>query len=240
MEQRLATLHYDVGTPDGHFGPADTDAVIAFQKVEGLARTGWASPTVLSALATASDPAPLVPGGGAMRVEVDLPRQVLFVYQAGSLLRILPMSTGSGQRYCVKGACDIAVTPGGSFRVFRKILGLQISPLGQLYNPLYFNGGIAIHGAPAVPVYPASHGCVRIPMSSSLWFYNEVPSGTPVYVVGGRVAPVPFNAQAPPAPTTSRPAPPSTTSSRPPAASTTTTRPSPTTVPAAATTTQAG
>src|SRR5205823_6234288 len=71
------------------------------------------------------------------------------------------------------------------------------SKLGVLYNPLFFNGGIAIHGEPAVPTYPASHGCVRIPMSDSLWFYNTVTKGTPVYVLGGAKAPVPFNEPAP-------------------------------------------
>jgi peptidoglycan hydrolase-like protein with peptidoglycan-binding domain len=207
MEQRLAALHYDVGTPDGHFGPADTYAVTAFQKVHGLARTGWASPAVLSSLVSSSDPAPLVPGGGATRVEIDLARQVLFLFEGDALVRILPVSTGSGQRYCVDGQCDVAVTPGGSFRVFRKKLGVDVSKLGVLYNPLYFNGGIAIHGEPADPPYPASHGCVRIPMNSSLWFYDQVPFGTPVYVLGGPHVPPPFHAE-PPSPSPSPPLPP--------------------------------
>ena len=201
MEQRLAILHYDVGTPDGHFGPADTYAITAFEKVHGMPRTGWASPPVLAALATATDPSPLEPGGGGTRVEVDLPRQVLFLYEGGALVRVLPVSTGSGQRYCVDGECDHAVTPGGSYRVFRKKLGVDVSKLGVLYNPLYFNGGIAIDGEPADPPYPASHGCVRIPMNSSLWFYDQVPDGTPVYVIGGPNVPPPFQS----GPTTTSP-----------------------------------
>jgi hypothetical protein len=160
---------------------------------------------VVSALSGASVPAAMLPGGGADRVEIDLPRQVLFLWQGNSLVRILPVSTGTGKRYCVDGACARAVTPGGSFRVSRKILGLRVSRLGQLYNPLYFNGGIAIHGSPSVPGHPASHGCVRIPMSASAWFFHAVPRGTPVYVVGGPRAPVPFNEPAPGQP---RPGPP--------------------------------
>jgi peptidoglycan hydrolase-like protein with peptidoglycan-binding domain len=226
MEQRLAALHYDVGTPDGHFGPADQFGVVAFEKVHGMARTGRATDDVLAAMAATADPAPLVPTGGATRVEVDIPRQVLFLYEADKLRAILPVSTGSGVHYCEKGDCGDALTPGGSFRIFRKILGLQISPLGQLYNPLYFNAGIAIHGEPAVPSYPASHGCVRIPMNSSPWFYNEVPNGTPVYVIGGPAAPVPLNAQAPGPPPPAQPPPPAkvapvTTTSAPPTTGTT-------------------
>jgi hypothetical protein len=97
----------------------------------------------------------------------------------------------------VDGACATAVTPGGSFRVTRRISGWRTSRLGRLYNPLYFNGGIAIHGAASVPAYPASHGCVRITMSAASWFPGVVPNGTPVYVVGGVRAAVPFNEQAP-------------------------------------------
>jgi hypothetical protein len=148
---------------------------------------------------------------------------VLFLYQGGALLRILPVSTGSGKRYCVDGQCDVAVTPGGSYRVGYRILGPHKSRLGVLYNPLFFNGGIAIHGAPSVPAYPASHGCVRIPMADSLWFFNTVTRGTPVYVVGGKSAPVPFNEPAPdgtpPAvtspPTTSTTSPPTTAAPHP-------------------------
>src|SRR5207244_4348779 len=77
------------------------------------------------------------------------------------------------------------------------VTALQKSRLGMLFNPLYFNGGIAIHGAPSVPPYPASHGCVRIPLGASHWFPALVPNGTPVYVKGVGNAPVPFNEPAP-------------------------------------------
>jgi lipoprotein-anchoring transpeptidase ErfK/SrfK len=33
-----------------------------------------------------------------------------------------------------------------------------------LWYPMYFLRGFAIHGYPSVPAYPASHGCVRVPM----------------------------------------------------------------------------
>jgi peptidoglycan hydrolase-like protein with peptidoglycan-binding domain len=202
LEQRLAELKYDVGRVDGVFDSTTGHAVMAFQKVTGLRRTGRATQDVIANLATAGTPASLVGGGGATRVEVDIKRQVLFLYKGGALNRIVSVSTGSGKRYCVDGLCDTAVTPGGSFRITRRIEGWRTSRLGRLWNPLYFNGGIAIHGATSVPGYPASHGCVRIPMSTAGWFPGAVPNGTPVYVVGGPKAPVPFNE---PAPTDLRP-----------------------------------
>jgi len=95
------------------------------------------------------------------------------------------------------GGCDTAITPGGSFRADRKIPDVRVSALGTLYDPVYFYGGIAIHGSPSIPATPASHGCVRVPMWESGWVYDAVSVGDPVYVLGGKVAPVPFGETAP-------------------------------------------
>jgi peptidoglycan hydrolase-like protein with peptidoglycan-binding domain len=242
LEERLVQLRYDPGRIDGVYDSATMHAVLAFQKTHGLARTGRATPEVLDRLATAQLPAELVPGGGATKVEVDLPRQILLLYKDGALFRIVDVSTGSGRRYCVRGAgCARAVTPGGSFRVTRRISGWRRSKLGLLYNPLYFNGGIAIHGAPSVPAHPASHGCVRIPMYVSYWFPREVPNGTPVYVIGGPRAPAPFNEPAPgeEPPTTPSTTAPTTTVPTTEPTTVTTTAPTTTTTTATTTTTTA-
>ncbi len=214
MQERLAELGYDVGTPDGQWGARTSYSLMAFQKVEGLTRDGQDGPETQAALAKASKPGPMVPGGAANRIEVDVARQVLFHWVNGSLSRILPVSTGNDEYYCVDGECSVAVTPGGSFRIGRKAAGLEVAPLGELWWPMYFNGGIAIHGSPSIPPYPASHGCVRIPMYAAPTFYDQVPAGTRVHVLNspeaqappdeGRAVP---NAVAPPdtTPTTSPP-----------------------------------
>ena len=220
LEQRLSELHYDPGAIDGLFDSSTAFAVVAFQKVTGMARTSRATDDVIAALQTATDPPSLVPGGGAGRVEIDVGRQVLFLFQDNALWKIIPVSTGSGQRYCVDGSCARALTPAGSYHVFQRQRGWQTSRLGRLYNPLYFNGGIAMHGSLSVPAYPASHGCVRLPMYEAEWFPSRVPNGTPVYVKNGPNAPVPFNEPAPdgtppasPPPTTAPPPEPTSTSS---------------------------
>jgi hypothetical protein len=184
----------------------------------------------------------MAPDGAPTRIEIDVARQVLFYWVNGSLARILPVSTGSGEHYCVDGACDVAVTPGGSFRIGRKAVGLEVSPLGELWWPMYFNGGIAIHGSPSIPAYPASHGCIRIPMYAAPTFYDQVAAGTRVLVLNSPEAPAPPdegkavpNAVAPPdttpattpAPTTT--VPPSTPAPAPADTTTTTLAPSTTT-----------
>lgn len=218
LQERLAELGYDIGTPDGKWGARTTYSLMAFQKVEGLSVDGEDGPQTQAALAAASPPGPMLPGGAPTRIEIDVARQVLFHWVGGSLARILPVSTGNNEHYCVDGECSVAVTPGGSFRIGRKAAGLEVAPLGELWWPMYFNGGIAIHGSPSVPAYPASHGCIRIPMYAAPTFYNEVPAGTRVHVLNSPEAvappdegkPVP-NAVAPPDTTSTTTAPPATT-----------------------------
>ncbi|GAB4267021.1 MAG: hypothetical protein Kow00122_21190 [Thermoleophilia bacterium] len=171
IETRLASLKYDVGTVDGRYDEATKDAVVAFQKVEGLVRDGEVGPEVWSRIVSAGVPALRLPAGGD-RVEVDLTRQVLFLVNAGRIVRILPVSTGAeGWR-----------TPPGHFRIQRKLPYWRESALGLLYKPSYFNGGIAIHGAYSVPPYPASHGCVRVPYWATDALYPLLPIGMPVDV----------------------------------------------------------
>jgi lipoprotein-anchoring transpeptidase ErfK/SrfK len=191
LQERLAELGYDVGTPDGKWGARTTYSLMAFQKVEGLSVDGQDGPQTQAALATASKPTAMLPGGAATRIEIDVARQVLFHWVGGNLARILPVSTGNNEYYCVEGECSTAVTPGGNFRIGRKAAGLEVAPLGELWWPMYFNGGIAIHGSPSVPAYPASHGCIRIPMYAAPTFYDQVPAGTRVHVLNSPEAEAP-------------------------------------------------
>ena len=119
---------------------------------------------------------------GAASIEVDISRQTLYFRKGGTLVRTLHVSTGSGKRFCSGGKCQTAHTPRGRFRIQRRISGWRTSHLGRLYQPLYFTGGYAIHGAGSVPYYPASHGCVRITISSSNWLVRAAPNGTPVWI----------------------------------------------------------
>ena len=50
------------------------------------------------------------------------------------------------------------------------------------YRKQPFKGGFAIHGYPSVPAYPASHGCVRIPMWIAPSLFNAHGLGTTVVV----------------------------------------------------------
>jgi lipoprotein-anchoring transpeptidase ErfK/SrfK len=106
--------------------------------------------------------------------------------------------------------CEDANTPSGDFSFYEFRAGWDKSPLGQLYNPYYFNKGIAVHGYDSVPTTPASHGCVRIPMHISEYFHDLVHRGDPVHVYGGKPANItsltPLTPQPVPAPSPIPPA----------------------------------
>ena len=168
---QLRRLHY--AAPSGPaFDGRMLDAVYAFQKVHGLPRTGAVDARFWHAL---SSPRALMPrfAQPAAHIEVNKGLQVLYVVKSSRVALIVPISTAG-----VAGA----FTPVGRFAVYRKVGGFDPSPLGTLYDPLYFTGGYAIHGNPSVPPYPASHGCVRIPMWVAPHLYRTVPYGETVYV----------------------------------------------------------
>lgn len=180
-ERRLSEMGYWTGPVDGAIDGATRSALVAFQKWEGREITGRLTLDELEAIRSATSPR--ARDAGYQHVEVDIDRQVLLLIdKQGAVIKILPVSTGSGKKYSEKGGSGLAYTPKGRFRVYGKAFGWKRSPLGLLYYPNYISDGIAIHGNPAVPSRPESHGCIRIPMFASRTVSNLLPVGTIVVI----------------------------------------------------------
>jgi PKD repeat protein len=171
LARGLRALRYAT-PPTAVFDGRMLDAVYAFQKVQGLPRTGVVDARFWRALGAAGVPRPryFLP---ADHLEVNKERQVLYVVRRSRVALIVPISTAG-----IAGT----YTPVGRFSIYRKVGGFDPSPLGTLYDPMYFTGGYAIHGNPSVPPYPASHGCVRVPMWVAPYLYATTPYGQTVYV----------------------------------------------------------
>lgn len=181
LQRALIALTYDPGSVDGRFGYETQHGVLAFEKVEGLGLDATVTPREMRRLLTAE-----VPRAPQREVEdfvdVDIGRQILFEVHGGRVTHTLPVSTGSGGYYESMSGTAVAHTPRGTFTIYSKISGWRVGYLGAMYYPSYFNGGYAIHGSASVPPYPASHGCVRIPMHSTIGFFERNPAGTIVFV----------------------------------------------------------
>lgn len=183
-EQWLADLGYWTGPIDGLWDGASRHALVAFQKVQHAKPTGTLTRAERNALSVAVPPRPHQNPGP--RIEVDLARQILFLVDSeGRIGNILPISSGSGKTFHENGYPEThAITPCGHLEVYATASGWKTSPLGEMYNPLYIVGGIAIHGSEDMRTYPASHGCIRIPMFAASRLPKMAPKGTPVYVYG--------------------------------------------------------
>jgi lipoprotein-anchoring transpeptidase ErfK/SrfK len=164
LEQRLRELRYALPRVDGVYGLDTYQAVLAFQKVVGLPWTGRVDGQVWARLRRANVPHARY---GGNHIEISKGRQVLFVVRNGTVAAAIHVSTGATGN-----------TPLGRWRVYRKVSGWD----WVLWYPLYFLRGFAIHGYPSVPAYPASHGCVRVPMWVAPQLYATHQWGTTVHV----------------------------------------------------------
>ena len=171
LQQRLTALGYWIGKVDGRFGSTTQQAVFALQKAARLDRDGVVGPATEKALARGVRPQARSTSGRV--VEINLRRQLLMLVDDGKVTQVFNTSTGSNENYEHDGETYLADTPTGRFRVGRQIDGWRHGPLGPLWRPKYFNGGIAVHGAPSVPPWPASHGCARVSIAAMNWLWAD-------------------------------------------------------------------
>ncbi len=112
------------------------------------------------------------------QVEVSLAKQQLRGWQGSRLVLQTHISSGRNGR-----------TPSGNFTAgpFR-----QRMHYSKLFNnaPMPWSvqiyGNVFIHGFTSVPNYPASHGCIRVPLDGgnpAKFFYEWIDDGSPVHVV---------------------------------------------------------
>lgn len=168
LERRLVELHYHLVGVDEAFDYRTADAVLAFRKVQGMARTTNVDAAVWRALGS---PKLFVPRNHdhGFHIEVDQTRQVLATVRDGQVEAIFHVSTGKPS----------TPTNDGSFHVSSKLAGFSQE---GLYYPSFFDGERAIHGWTDVPTYAASHGCVRVPYWIAKWIFALDPVGTPVII----------------------------------------------------------
>jgi PKD repeat protein len=164
LEGRLRQLRFALKGVDSLYAGDTYEAVLAFQKLHGLARTGRVDPGLWSRIHRAGAPRARYRG---THLEVSKGRQILLDVRRGRVIRVVHVSTGATGN-----------TPLGRWRIYRKVPGWD----WVLWYPMYFLRGFAVHGYPSVPAYPASHGCVRVPMWIAPKLFADHPYGRTIYV----------------------------------------------------------
>jgi peptidoglycan hydrolase-like protein with peptidoglycan-binding domain len=168
LQTKLKSLGYVIGAK-GIYDARTARAVLAFRKVTGMARTQIASKDVFRKLAH---------GAGAFKVrfpkqgkhvEADLSLQVLALIRGSKVQRIYPISSGKPSTPTILG----------TFKVYSKTPGTNAK--GMVFTS-YFRGGYGIHGYAEVPIYAASHGCLRTPVPDAVSIFNWISYGDAVDV----------------------------------------------------------
>jgi len=168
LQRALGALHYAV-PQSGYFDEATADAVIAYRKVTGLARVGYADAGMLRRLSHGEGAFHVRFPQDGRHVEANLSLQVIAEIEHGKVVNIYPTSSGKPSTPTVLG----------HFKVYEKSPGFNSE---EMYDSNYFISGYAIHGYPEVPTYAASHGCLRVPNLDAPAIYAWVQIGTPVDV----------------------------------------------------------
>jgi lipoprotein-anchoring transpeptidase ErfK/SrfK len=122
---------------------------------------------------------------GPLIIAIAIDKQSLKIYDANGLFAETPISTG------MKGH----PTPMGVFSVIQK---------HKLHHSNIYSGapmpfmqritwsGVAIH-AGVLPGYPASHGCIRMPMAFAVKMWNWTKMGARVVITPGEITPARFS-----------------------------------------------
>lgn len=209
LQERLAELRFNPGPPDGQYGDYTIQAVWAFQKlVMGVPRDEVKETVTDEMWQEMQKSLDIQPERRASEgeattnhTEVYLPSQVVVFFQSDEPVLIAHISSGDdawwnetvtvdpgelgnkdGTEPKQVGYKALAHTPGGVFRYTHFREGRHESALGGMYDPAYFNYGIAIHGALTVPSAPASHGCIRINKFLGTVFQQYVAKDDQVFV----------------------------------------------------------
>jgi peptidoglycan hydrolase-like protein with peptidoglycan-binding domain len=171
IQSRLAALNFAV-PQDGVYDVLTQNAILAYRKLRGMDRIFTLDGAVIHGLLVGIGAFPVRFPGQGKHVEADLTDQVLALINGSKVYRIYPISSGKPSTPTVLG----------NYRVYMKTPGYL--PDGMYYSNFFYTG-YAIHGYDPSPTYPASHGCLRLPIDDAINVYNWIQIGTPVDVYYG-------------------------------------------------------
>jgi hypothetical protein len=163
IQQRLAELHFYI--PQS--GVYDSGTGLAIDAYHRLLHWGTSQSLDHSTVTW------LLNGWGEFKLrfprhgkhaEGNLGSQLLALAYGGRVYRIYPISSGKPSTPTILG----------DFHVYSKVPGYL--PDGMYFSS-FFYGGYAIHGYNPAPDFPASHGCMRVPITDAISIYNWLDRG---------------------------------------------------------------
>jgi len=117
----------------------------------------------------------ILDGPGELKVIVNIGKQRAYLVKDGQIAFDTPISSASTGH----------TTPRGTYAISEKVRKGKMSTIYKCPLPGWMRLGetaVGMHEG-QLPGYPASHGCIRMPLESALFIFDQVKVGTPVQVV---------------------------------------------------------
>jgi hypothetical protein len=168
IQQRLVALHFYLPQT----GVYDSGTGLALDAYHRLMR--WGTSQTLDQRTINA----LLDGQGSFKIrypshgrhaEGNLSDQLLALANGSHVYWIFPISSGKPSTPTILG----------HFHVYRRVPGYL--PDGMYYSDFFYTG-YAIHGYNPAPDYPASHGCMRLPIADAIAAFNWLAIGDAVDV----------------------------------------------------------
>ncbi len=163
IQQRLSALHFYIpltGVYDQHTGLA----VDAYHRLLGQGFSQLLSPAIINDLLNGVGTFVLRFPNQGLHAEGDLSHQLLALANGSQVYWILPISSGKPSTPTVLG----------SWQIYSRVPGYLSD---GMYFSDFFIRGYAIHGYDPAPDYPASHGCMRLPIVDAIPVFNWLAIG---------------------------------------------------------------
>jgi len=111
---------------------------------------------------------------GPQRVVISLSDQLAYLYRGDTLMAVSTISSGKDEKPSPTGIFSVL-----DKRPFYRSKKYDNAPMPWMQRIDQY--GIALHGG-FNPGYPASHGCIRLPVAFAKKLYSVTDIGTPVYI----------------------------------------------------------
>ena len=168
IQQRLAALHIYL-PQSGVYDQQTGLAIDAYHRLLGWGTYQSLDGKTISYLLDGFGAFKVRDPGDGTHVEGNLSKQLIALIYGSRVYRIYPISSGKPSTPTILG----------HFHVYSRVPGYL--PDGMYYSDFFYSG-YAIHGYDPAPDYPASHGCMRLPIIDAISVFNWLTYGDVVDV----------------------------------------------------------
>jgi L,D-transpeptidase catalytic domain len=163
VQQKLAALHIYI-PQTGVWDSGTQWAINAYHRLLNRGYSTVLDPATLNDLLAGKGSFPVRYPKQGRHVEGNLGKQLAALIDGSKVYWIFPISSGKPSTPTILG----------SFQIYNRVPGYL--PDGMYFSD-FFIRGYALHGYDPSPDYPASHGCMRLPIQDAIAAFNWLQIG---------------------------------------------------------------